>query len=122
MNYPGVDDYLLAKPGVSKDFKTEWGWFRYLLGDKMFAAVCLDEAGKPSLITLKLEPAAGDFLRRQYPDDVIPGYYMNKIHWNSVRACGKLPEQEMRQALDESYRLVLAGLTKKSRAALLGGE
>ena len=35
MNYPWVDDYLLAKPGVSKDFKTEWGWFRYLLGDKM---------------------------------------------------------------------------------------
>ena len=47
---------------------------------------------------------------------------MNKVHWNSVRACGRLPEQELRQALDESYRLVLAGLTKKSRAALLGGE
>ena len=55
----------------------------------MFAAVCLDDAtGKPVYITCKLNPAEGDFLRRQY-EDIIPGYYMNKVHWNSVKAEGK---------------------------------
>ena len=46
MNYPWVDEYLLKKPAVHKDFKAEWGWYRYQIGDKMFAAVCLNEAGK----------------------------------------------------------------------------
>ena len=44
MNYPWVDEYLLKKPAAHKDFKEEWGWYRYQIGDKMFAAVCLDEA------------------------------------------------------------------------------
>ena len=52
MNYPWVDDYLLQKKAVQKDFKKEWGWYRYQIGEKMFAAVCLDEAGKPYYITM----------------------------------------------------------------------
>ena len=39
MNYPWVDDYLLQKKAVQKDFKEEWGWYRYQIGEKMFAAV-----------------------------------------------------------------------------------
>jgi hypothetical protein len=38
-NYPWLDDYLLGKPGATKDFKVEWGWYRYMAGGKMFAAV-----------------------------------------------------------------------------------
>ena len=61
MKYTWIEEYLLAKTGVTKDFKVEWGWERYLIGGKMFAAVCMGEDGKSSLITLKLEPSEGEF-------------------------------------------------------------
>lgn len=121
MKYPWIDEYLLAKPGVTKDFKTEWNWTRYLLGDKMFAAICLGEDGKPYYITLKLEPMEGDLMRRQYPD-ILPGYYMNKVHWNSVKPDGDVPDELMREMLDKSYSLVLAGLSKKRQKELLEGR
>lgn len=88
----------------------------------MFAAVCLDDAtGKPVYITCKLGPAEGDFLRRQY-EDIIPGYYMNKVHWNSVKAEGNVPDALLREMLEKSYRLVLGSFSKKKQRALLEGE
>ena len=63
---------------------------------KMFAALCFDDNNKESLITLKLEPVEGDFLRQQYKD-IIPGYYMNKVHWNSVIS---FFQQPVRQVFD----------------------
>ena len=121
MNYPWADEYLLKKTAVQKDFKEEWGWYRYQIGDKMFAAVCLDEAGKPYYITLKLAPANGDFYRQQYPD-VLPGYYMNKVHWNSVRADGQVPDDVLKDMLDEAYLIVLHSFSKKKQSELMGGE
>ena len=88
----------------------------------MFAAVCLDDAtGKPVYITCKLDPAEVDFLRRQY-EDIIPGYYMNKVHWNSVKAEGNVPDALLREMLEKSYRLVLGGFSKKKQRELLEGE
>lgn len=112
---------MLQKPAVQKDFKEEWGWYRYQIGGKLFAAVCLDDGGNPCYITLKLEPADGDFYRQQYPD-VIPGYYMNKVHWNSIRADGEVPEPVVCKMLDEAYRIVLGSFSKKKQAELLAGE
>ena len=40
MKYEWLDEYLLALPGAEKDYKPEWGWFRYMLRGKLFAAVC----------------------------------------------------------------------------------
>lgn len=92
MKYPWIDEYLLAKPSVTKDLQAEWNWIRYQIGGKLFAAICLDDAtGKAVYITLKLDPAEGEFLRRQY-EDIIPGYYMNKVHWNSIKADGSVPD------------------------------
>ena len=121
MKYPWVNDYLLQKKAVQKDFKEEWGWYRYQIGEKMFAAVCLDEVGKPYYITMKLAPANGDFYRQQYPD-VLPGYYMNKVHWNSIRADGEVPDAVLKDMLDEAYDLVLHSFGKKKQAELLSGE
>jgi len=105
--------------GASSDFKEEWNWRRYLLGDKMFAAVCLGNQGEAQLITLKLEPLEGDFLRQQY-EDILPGYYMNKLHWNSVRADGNVPDDLLKDMLEKSYDLVLSKMTKKKQKELLG--
>ena len=87
----------------------------------MFAAVCKDEKGNDTLITVKLDPAEGDFLRQQY-QDIIPGYYMNKVHWNSVMADGAVPDELLEHMLDASYRLVLQGLSRKKRLELTGKD
>ena len=117
MRYDWMDEELLAWPGVTRDFKAEWNWTRYMVGGKLFCALCHDGAGGDVYITVKLEPLRGEFLRAQY-DDVIPGYYCNKVHWNSVKTAGSLPEDILRGMLEESYRLVAAGLPKAQRAAL----
>ena len=122
MKYNWIDTELLQKPSVTKDLQAEWNWIRYHIGGKMFAAVCLDDVtGKPVYITCKLDPAEGDFLRRQYKD-IIPGYYMNKVHWNSVKADGNVPDALLREMLEKSYRLVLGSFSKKKQRALLEGE
>lgn len=118
MKYNWIDEFLLNKQGVTKDLQAEWNWIRYQIGGKMFAAVCLDENNKPYYITLKLDPAEGEFLREQY-EDIIPGYYMNKIHWNSIKAEGTVPDDLLKDMLDKSYQLVLSGFSKKKQNEIL---
>lgn len=114
MQYTWIDKYLLDKPSVTKDLQKDWNWIRYQIGGKMFAAICLDDKDEPYYITLKLEPLEGDFLRQKY-EDIIPGYYMNKIHWNSIKADGKVTDDLLKDLLDKSFRLVLGGFSKKKQ-------
>ncbi len=118
MKYEWLDAYCLAKPGVEKDYKAEWGAFRYRVGGKFFVLLGGDKAGRP-IASVKLEPVLGDMLRSQYPD-IIPGYYLNKEHWNSVYMEGETPDDVLRMMIDESYRLVLSGLTKKAQRDIAG--
>ena len=118
MRYTWIDEYLMAKPAVTKDFKAEWNWIRYFVGGKMFAAVLLDKDGKPYYINLKLEPSEGELLRAQY-QDIVPGYYSNKQHWNSGQPDGTVPDELLKEMLDRSYQLVLQGLSKKKRQETL---
>lgn len=118
MKYAWIDEFLLSKKGVSKDLQESWNWIRYMVGGKMFAAVCLDDNDKPYYITLKLEPSEGEFLREQY-EDIIPGYYMNKEHWNSVRADGKVDSELLKSLLEKSYELVLGGFSKKKQKEIM---
>ena len=123
-HYPWLDAYLQQKPGATKDYKAEWDWFRYLVGGKMFAAVCTPGKEHPSyggrtMVTLKCDPQLGELFRAQYPD-VIPGFYCNKLHWNSVYLDGQVPEAVLRGMCDQSYDLVRASLPKKVRQALTG--
>ena len=118
MKYSWIDAYLLSKRGVTKDLQADWNWVRYRIGDKMFAAVCLDREDKPYYITIKLTPETGEFLR-QY-EDIIPGYYMNKQHWNSVKAEGAVPDDLMREMLDHAYHIVLSAFSGKKQRELIG--
>ncbi|MDD5018759.1 MAG: MmcQ/YjbR family DNA-binding protein [Eubacteriales bacterium] len=116
MKYPWLDAYCLAKNGAQKEYKIEWQAVRYMVGGKMFALEGEDNHKNP-IITLKCEPSFGQSLRDQYPD-IIPGYYMNKQHWNSVYLRGDVPDDVIRQMIDMSYGLVLDGLTVKARAEI----
>ena len=84
----------------------------------MFVAVCLDENDKPYYITLKLEPLEGEFFRNQY-EDIVPGYYMNKVHWNSIKPDGEVPDELLKELVDKSYNLILKGFSKKRQQEIL---
>ncbi len=119
MRYDWIDGYLMDKAAVEKDLKVEWNWIRYQIGGKLFAAICLDSSDNAKYITLKLDPSEGEFLRNQY-EDIIPGYYMNKTHWNSVEADGNVPDDVLKDMLDKSYNLVLNSFSKKKQSELIG--
>ena len=121
MKYQWIDEFLGSKKAVTKDLQKDWNWIRYQIGGKMFAAVCLNDQDEPYYITLKLDPLEGDFLRTHY-DDIIPGYYMNKVHWNSVKADGEVPDELLKDLLDKSYQLILNSFSKKKQKELLEEE
>lgn len=116
--YPWLEEYLLQRPGVTSDFKVEWGWQRYMVGGKLFAALMhptdkYDAAyAEKDLLNLKCDPLLAPLLRQQYPE-VLPGFYSDKRCWNSVDLGGGLPDDLLRQMIDDSYQLVFAKLTKK---------
>ena len=118
MKYVWIDDFLLGKKGVTKDFQADWNWIRYKVDDKIFVAVCLYDSNNPVYITLKLNPVDGEFFRNSY-EDIIPGYYMNKTHWNSIKADGNVPDNVVKELLDKSYTEILNKLSKKKRAEIL---
>jgi predicted DNA-binding protein (MmcQ/YjbR family) len=116
-NYEWLEEYSLSQIGATKDFKEEWDAERYLVGGKMFAMRCGDKDGKP-IITLKLEPAFGDLLRQQH-EHIVPGYYMNKEHWNSLYLEGDVPDDVVRTMVKESYQLIFNSLSKKMQSEIL---
>ena len=114
-----LDAYLRSLPSAIRDFKEEWQWIRYQVGDKMFAAICRDATGERDIITIKLDVMDGEFLRQQYKD-IIPGHYMNKVHWNSIYLDGEVPTDIIKELIEKSYYLVVAGLSKKKQKEILG--
>ena len=119
MKYEWIEEYLMKKAGVTKDFQEQWNWIRFYIGGKLFAAICRDdETNEPVYITLKLEPVEGEFYRREY-EDIIPGYYMNKVHWNSVKADGNVPDDVVKDLLDRAYTVVFESLSKKRQREIL---
>ena len=123
--YPELDTLLLANPGAVRDYKPEWGWDRYMVGGKMFAALlttaddCAPEYQNHPMLTVKVAPEEGNFLQRQYPD-ILPGYYMNKQHWISVRLDGAVPQEEVVRLCKSGYALIFAKLTKKKQKEIFG--
>ncbi len=116
-NYPWIEDYCLAKSGAELDHKLEWNATRFMIRSKMFAMQGCDAKGQP-IITIKLSPSNGQMLRHMYPI-IVPGYYMNKEHWNSVPLLGDLPDDVLMKMLDEAYDLILNSFSKKVQAEIL---
>lgn len=120
-----LDEYLLTKPGVTKDFKEEWGWLRYQVGGRLFAArMCPGAEHDPmyagkDLLNLKCDPLLAELQRREHAK-ILPGFYSDKRCWNSVDLGGELSPELLRQLCDDSYRLVFQKLTKKLQREILG--
>jgi predicted DNA-binding protein (MmcQ/YjbR family) len=87
----------------------------FKVAGKMFALSQLP--GSPLRVSLKCEPPLAEQLRAAHPA-VLPGYHLNKRHWNTVIVDGSIPEQAIREMMEDSYDLVVSRLTSSRRRAL----
>ena len=115
MDYDSLCTYLESKPGARRDmpFGSEVLVFKVL--HKMFAMVAWQE--DPLTISLKTDPIDA-ILSRQRFTAVKPGYHLHKKHWNTVTLDGSIPSEALRQMIDDSYALVVQGMTRAERAQL----
>ncbi len=114
-----LDEYLRKQPATEKEFQPAWQAYKYLLRGKMYAYIGVnDQNGRP-IITLKLDPVYSDMLRREHTD-IVPGYYMNKIHWSTVYLDGEVPKEVLADMVCASYTVMVSSLSKKARQEILG--
>ncbi|MCX5334191.1 MULTISPECIES: MmcQ/YjbR family DNA-binding protein [unclassified Streptomyces] len=83
---------------------------------KVFALSWIDAS--PLKVNLKCDPEDAMRLRGEYEGLIAPGYHMNKRHWNTVRVDGELPDRLVRELIEDSYDLVVAGLPRAERLRL----
>ncbi len=112
MDFTTLRAYLAAKPGAVEEFPFDLVTLVFKVGGKMFALVGTDE--DPLRLNLKCDPLKAEILRECYPA-VLPGYHMNKRHWNTVVLDGSIPDEDLLAMIDESYALVVVGLPKAKR-------
>ncbi len=116
MDEETISQYLLGKAEATRDypFGPEVSVFR--VEGKMFALLSSDAEGLLR-VNLKCDPDEANALRHLLPA-VIPGYHMNKKHWNTVLLDGSIPPAELERMIDNSWFLVVKGLKKSSRDRL----
>lgn len=113
MNIEDYRDFCLSLKGVSESFPFGDDTLVMKVKDKVFSLASLD----PFSFNVKCDPEKALELRELYPD-VLPGYHMNKRHWNTIRISGAVSNDKLKQWIRDSYDLVVAGLPKKLRADL----
>jgi predicted DNA-binding protein (MmcQ/YjbR family) len=115
MNHAEAREYLLSKPEAFEDYPFDPEVAVYKIGKKMFATLALE--GDSPRMNLKCDPEEALALRDIF-DAVMPGYHMNKAHWNTVILDASIPRGELERMIDRSYGLVIKGLRKAERVAL----
>lgn len=114
MTQHDIEMMVTALPGVYLDYPFGEGVAVYKVernegvrqeGDKMFALI--EEKSSPVRLSLKCDPGLAQLLRDKY-ETVLPGYHLNKKHWNTIICSGQLPEDELRDLVRHSYELVIA--------------
>ena len=119
MEFNQLRNYLLSKKDTNEElpFGPEALVFKVL--GKIFAIVAYQE--NPVRISLKCDPEHAEALRAIFPS-ILPGYHLNKNHWNTVILNQSIPQQEIIQMIDESYGLVLKRLKKADREKISGSN
>lgn len=109
MTHKEFEDYLLSFPNTWLDFPFGEGTSVYKIGHKetgegkMFALI--DDDSKPLRVSLKCDPQLAETLREKY-ETVVPGYHLNKKHWNTIICTGQLSDDEIRDLARLSHDLV----------------
>lgn len=108
--------YLLNKPHTVEEYPFDSVTLVVKVFNKMFALISTNQ--DPLRMNLKCLPEKAEVLREQYRS-IIPGYHMNKRHWNSVLVDGSLPDDLVFGLIDESYELVVKGLPKNLKNKII---
>lgn len=115
MKVKAVKSYLLKKPEAIEDYPFGPDAAVFKVKDKMFALTGHHQ--NEDILNLKCDPNEALMLRDLF-EGVIPGYHMNKKHWNTVFLNGSVPKKEIERMIDNSYKLIVKGLNKTQRTAL----
>jgi predicted DNA-binding protein (MmcQ/YjbR family) len=113
VDYDYLIAYLESKPAAWRDMPFGPDALVFKVLNKMFALVAWQ--ADPLTISLKADPIDAVILRKQYTA-IRPGYHMHKKHWNTITIDGSVPDDELRRMIDDSYDLVVAGMTRADRA------
>lgn len=107
MDHKTVEEYVLSMPNAWLDYPFGEEVAVYKVGPKetakMFALI--PEKTKPVRISLKCDPKLAETLREKY-ESVMPGYHLNKKHWNTIILSGQLEWSEVQDLIRHSYELV----------------
>jgi predicted DNA-binding protein (MmcQ/YjbR family) len=106
ISHKEVEKYILSMPGAKLDYPFGEDVAVYKVKDKMFALI--REKKQPVQLSLKSDPLLAVTLRQKY-ESVLPGYHLNKKHWNTILLTGQLGWDEVQDLIRHSYVLVTDG-------------
>lgn len=109
MNLEEIRFYCLSLPNVTEDFPFDETILAFRIGGKIF---CLANIEKGNTINLKCDPEWAIELRENF-DGIVPGYHMNKKHWNTVYIDRDVSHEKIKELIDHSYQQIFKSLTKK---------
>jgi predicted DNA-binding protein (MmcQ/YjbR family) len=114
MNIEEFREYCVSKPGVSESFPFDQNTLVFKVGGKMFVLVDVDIFES---FNAKNAPDRNIELRELYTG-ITPGYHMSKVHWNTIKLDGSVPDKLIKELIDVSYQLVFSSLTKVIRESI----
>jgi predicted DNA-binding protein (MmcQ/YjbR family) len=114
-----IQQYLLSRPAATEEQPFGPDVLVYKVKGKMFATLGIDDGDGMGRANLKCDPDRSEDLRETHTA-ILPGYHMNKRHWNTLVLDGSLSDALVRELVDHSWALVVAGLPKKAREELAG--
>lgn len=110
MNAEEIRQYVLEKEDVTESFPFGEETLVFKTSNKIFLLMGLDAA--ELRFNVKCDPDKAVELREEYPDHILPGYHMNKKHWNTIVVAG-LKKTLIKEMIDHSYDLVIPKKKKK---------
>lgn len=115
MNIEDIREYCLSRVGADESLPFGPDTLVFKVMGKAFLLTGLD--APVCSFNVKCDPERAVALREAY-SCIRPGYHMNKRHWNTIECDGSLSDDFLRELIDHSYELVVAGLPLKIRKQL----
>lgn len=115
MHLDELRDYCLSKKGVEEGFPFGGDTLVFKVMGKMFLLTGIDT--QPVQFNAKCDPEKAIELRENF-SCILPGYHMNKQHWNTIVCDGSVNRKQIQEWIDDSYNLVASSLTKKLKIEL----
>ncbi len=110
MNIEALREYCLAKVDAEETMPFGPDTLVFKINNKVFLLASLDV--HPLQFNVKCDPDLAIELREEYPTAVLPGYHMNKKHWNTIIVDGTISNKQICRFIDDSYQLVSKGKKK----------